>query len=368
MEQMRNEIKIVLTGGHAATTALAVVQEIRLRSLNWKIYFAGATSAIEGKKTKTFESEVLPKHDVIFLPLITGRVQRKFTIWTIPSILKIPVGIFQAVYYLIKIRPSVVLSFGGFASVPIVIAAKMLGIPIIIHEQTAAAGRANLFAAKFASIIALAREESIKYFPSSKTVITGNPVLTEITSIKSKVESNQKTIFITGGSRGSQSINTVLGIILPKLLIKYNVIHQTGELDFKKFETVKKSLPKNIGAKYTVFARVDPWAIAKMFQQSDLVVARAGANTVSDILAANKPSILIPLPISYLDEQTKNAKYAQKFGNSELINQSELSPSVLITKIETFFSNPKLQKTQKMANPDLSAAEKIVDLLDSYIN
>lgn len=366
---MKNKIKIVLTGGHAATTAIAVVQEIKSRSLEWQVFFIGVMKAIEGKNIKTLESEILPKYGVSFLPITAGRLQRKFTRWTIPSLLKIPVGFFQSVFHLIKIRPDAVLSFGGFASAPVVVAAKILGIPVIIHEQTAAAGRANIFAAKFADAVALAREESRRYFPPAKSIVTGNPVTIEIASIKQRSDTVQKTIFVTGGSRGSQSINNALLLTLPRLLSKYRVIHQTGELDLPKFESVKRDLPGSLSSNYTVFARVEPVGIAKIFGESDLVIARAGANTVSDILAAEKSSILIPLPISYLDEQTKNAKYAEKFGNTIVLNQKDLSPTALLDSVESLFS--KLRKRKQHVhypeNPDLAAGGKLVDLVMRYI-
>lgn len=361
--------KILLTGGHAATTALAVIQEIESRKLGWKIYFAGVKNAIEGKSIKTMESEILTEHGVMFLPLTAGRVQRRFTLWTIPSLLKIPLGLIQSIYYLVKIKPNIVLSFGGFASVPVVIAAKLTGVPVIIHEQTAAAGRANLFAAKFADAIALAREESVRYFNKTKTQIVGNPITREIALAKSNRLAQEKTIFITGGSRGSQKINEAIGLILPSLLSKYKVIHQTGELDFPQFTDFKNNLDKNLSGKYTVFARINPEEIAKIYQKSDLIIARAGANTVSDIIASEKPCILIPLPISYLDEQTKNAKYATKFGNTEIIEQNDLDSNTLLRSIESAFS--KLKKrghvVRQLPNPDLLASGKLVDLIKEHI-
>jgi len=100
-------VRVVLTGGHAATTAVAIIEEIKSEGLGWELYWIGVKNAIEGKKLTTLESEVLPGLGVKFLPLTTGRVQRRFTVWTIPSLLKIPVGIIQAFYYLIKIKPRV---------------------------------------------------------------------------------------------------------------------------------------------------------------------------------------------------------------------------------------------------------------------
>ena len=260
MEQSEeNRRRIVLTGGHAATTAVAVTQEIKSEGLDWDLYWIGVKNAIEGKKIVTLESEVLPRLGVKFLPLITGRMQRRFTIWTIPSILKIPIGFIQSFYYLIKIRPRVILSFGGFASFPVVFSGSILGIPVVIHEQTSAIGRSNRMSVKFAKEIALSRKESLKYYPKEKSVITGNPVMKEVVRIKPKIKIGQiPTIFITGGSRGSQSINESVEKILRQLLSKYRVIHQTGGLDYLKFSDIKQKLPQALRDNYEVFVRVNP--------------------------------------------------------------------------------------------------------------
>ena len=130
---------MVFTGGHAATTAVAVVEEIKDEGKEWKLYWIGVKNAIEGKKVITLESEVLPRLGVKFIPITTGRLQRKFTFYTIPSLLKIPVGFVQSFYYLLKIKPKAVLSFGGFASFPVVFNSRLLGIPVIVHEQTSVA-------------------------------------------------------------------------------------------------------------------------------------------------------------------------------------------------------------------------------------
>lgn len=217
----KKENRLILTGGHAATTAIAVVEEIKSQGKDWKLYWIGVKNAIEGKKMVTLESEALPRLGVKFLPLVAGRLQRRFTIWTIPSILKIPFGFIESLYYLLKIRPRAVLSFGGFASFPVVFNAKLLGIPVVLHEQTSAAGRSNLLSAKFASVIAISRKQSSKYFPSGKCVLTGNPVMKQVAKVKVKLKhSNPPVIFITGGSRGSQSINSAVEKILRSLLFQ----------------------------------------------------------------------------------------------------------------------------------------------------
>jgi len=362
--------KVVLTGGHAATTAVAVVEEIRLADLNWKLTWIGVKNAIEGKKVVTLESEVLPRLGVEFLPITTGRIQRRFTAWTIPSILRLPIGFIQAFYYLLKIKPRVVLSFGGFASFPVVFNAKLLGIPVVIHEQTTAAGMSNLLSTRFASKIALSRSESKKYYPSGKYVVTGNPVMKEITKVKPKLKlGDPPVIFITGGSRGSQSINDALEKILKTLLSRYKLIHQTGGLDYLKFSDIKQKLPRALKDNYEVFVRVNPLEVYKIYQECDIVVARAGANTVSEIMTVKRPAILIPLPISYMDEQMKNAEIARDWGAAKIIPQKNLMPEILFKYIEDSIKDYSavVGRIKQKESPDAGASRKLLVILKEYV-
>lgn len=361
---------MVLTGGHAATTAVAVVEEIRSQGKDWKLYWIGVKNAIEGKKVVTLESEVLPRLGVKFLPLVTGRLQRRFTVYTIPSYLKIPIGFFQSLYYLVRIKPRAILSFGGFASFPVVFNAKLLGIPVIVHEQTSAAGRANIASSRFATKIALARAESRKYFKDVECVITGNPVMKEIKSVKQKNNFKETpVIYITGGSRGSQSINNAVAVILKKLLAKYKVIHQTGGLDYLKFSEIKQKLPRALRNNYEVFVRVNPLEISKIYSRASIIVSRAGANTVSEIMLIKRPAILIPLPISYLDEQTENAKIAKKWGIADIIPQDKLTPEKLLSSVESLIQElPKIvQQMKGKVSPDFNASKRLVNLLGDYM-
>lgn len=364
-----NKNKLVLTGGHAATTAVAVVEEIRHQRKDWKLYWIGVKNAIEGKKVVTLESEVLPRLGVKFMPLTTGRFQRKFTFWTIPSVLKIPIGFVQSFFYLVKIKPNAVLSFGGFASFPVVFGAKILNIPVIIHEQTSTAGRANLFSSRYATLITLARQESVKYFKGHKHQVVGNPVMKNVKEVKPFSDVKTPVILIMGGSRGSQSINSAVENILRKLLSKYKVIHQTGGIDYLKYSQIKQRLPEALRENYEVFVRVNPLEIDKVYSQATIIVGRAGANTVSEIMFTKRPAILIPLPISYLDEQTENAKVAKAFGIAKIIPQDKLTPSRLMSEIEETISeaeNIKL-KVKNKKSPDFDASRKLVKLIDSFM-
>src|SRR3990167_6236343 len=342
--------KLVLTGGHAATTAYAVVGEIVKREKGWHVYFIGYRHAVEGKNIPTLESIIYPKIGISFHGLFTGRLQRHLNLLTI--------------------RPDIVLSFGGFVGFPVVFCAWLLKIPAVIHEQTSTIGRANKFSSLFAKKIALSRKESLKYFPSEKCVVVGNPILSKIAKVKSKSELGEPvTIYVTGGSRGSQIINSKIEKIIRDLAKRYMIIHHTGFLDFKKFKEIKNNLPERLSKYYEVHKVIDPTEIDNIYKRADIIVCRSGANTVSEIIVTRRPAILIPLPFSYMDEQTGNALFAQKFGIAKIIQQKDLSPKILLSTIEEIRKNWKNMVTQseKKVSPDIHASKKLVDLLEEYL-
>lgn len=355
--------RIVLTGGHAATTAMATVEELirRDKDKSLEIYWIGVEKAVEGSSVKTMEAELMPKMGVYFKPINTGRIQRRFTLWTIPSLLKIPFGFISALFLLLKIKPKVILSFGGFASFPVVVCGWFLGIPIVIHEQTACIGRANKYSLFFADKVALSRESSIKYINKKNYVVTGNPVMTQITEVKPKneISTGKPTLFIMGGSRGSQRINENIKPIIDDLITEFNVIHQVGPMDHEEYKTLEKS-------GYQVFDRIDPMKIDNVYREADIVVARAGANTVSEILVTGRPAILIPIPWSYMNEQYENAKYVEEIGLGEIIPQEKLSPKLLYENIVKIKTNWKIIN-KNVVSPDIEASKKLVDLLEEYI-
>ena len=159
--------RIVLTGGHAGTTAFATVEEIVKRKKAWELFWIGPKSAVEGKNIPTAASLILPQYGVYHHPIIAGRITKKWTRWSLPSLFKIPIDFIQALILLIKIKPKVILSFGGYVAFPVVVTGWLLGIPVIIHAQTVVVGLANRFLAFFARKIAVARGESRELLPKN---------------------------------------------------------------------------------------------------------------------------------------------------------------------------------------------------------
>ena len=362
---MKKNNKIILTGGHAGTTALSVVEEINKLKLDWEIHWIGSKKSIEGKKALSLEFNYLKKFNVKFHPIIFGKLQRKFSIWTFFTFFKVPIGFIQAFYYLMTIKPFVVLSFGGFASFPVVVVSRILKIPVLIHEQTTVAGRSNMLSSKFADKVLLSRESSKEYFSKDKYLVVGNPILSQyFKDNKSLKTDNKKTIFIMGGSRGSQQINKIIKQVLIKLLDKYKIIHLTGEIDYKEFEKLKSNIVNDKSKNYHIFSSVDPYEMLEIYNNSQLVISRAGANTISELIALNKPSIFIPIPWSYLNEQEKNAQFASKYIPAVILDQNDISEEKLLDRIKYLINFDNI--TAKNDFLDKEASQRIVNLLNKY--
>lgn len=354
--------KILLTGSHAGATAFALIKEIKDQNLNWDIFWVGKKWADEAKIGTTLEYNSLPKIGVSFFEIESGRIQTKFTRYTISALLKIPFGFIQSLFVLLKIKPNVILSFGGASGALVSFWGFVLNIPVVVHEQTSALGRANKFSSYFAKVVAVSRETSIGYLKNKKVVLTGNPVSAEILKLSLKNRrSNVKTIFVTGGSRGSDTINEAVSKIIKELSSKYNLILQVGKGKLSSF----KNLPSNV----EIYEQIDSSSWPKYIDRADILISRSGANIISELIALKIPSILVPLPYTYNDEQYKNACYAQKIGLARIIKQDELTAKKLLLEIDFLVKNYKkiIQNTKDVVSPDLDASSKLLDLLKSYI-
>lgn len=377
MEEQKRKSKktrILLAGGHGATTAISVVEELSRRSGRkkaWETHWVGPKYAMEGKKTPTLASFALPKMGVTFHPIYAGKFQKKFTRWTIPSLAKIPAGFVHAFEIVRKVKPDVILSFGGFAAFPVVVAGKIFNIPVVLHEQTTTLGKANQRSIPFANKIAISRPESKNKVPENKSVLTGNPIMSRVASIKAKTRiGNPSTIYITGGSTGAGAMNDLIREIIGKILKENIVIHNTGRLDFDKFKKLKEQLPKSLAKNYEVYDFIDPKMVGSVFARADIIVSRAGANTVSEIIATKRPAILIPLPFSHFDEQKKNAYYAQKWGIAKVMEQETLEPYNLLKEVERTKRNWRkiVKGIKNKKSPDLDASKKLVDLIEKLLD
>jgi UDP-N-acetylglucosamine--N-acetylmuramyl-(pentapeptide) pyrophosphoryl-undecaprenol N-acetylglucosamine transferase len=362
--------KIVITGGHL-TPALALIEALPKK--NWQILFIGRARASEAEATPSMEAPVIKEMQIPFRPLNAGRIQRHFTRWTIPSILKIPLGFVQAFIYLWHFKPNVILSFGGYLSSPVVFAAWLLQIPVLTHEQTTVKGLATRFNALFAKIIAVSWTASMYQFPQNKVVLTGNPIRSEILKTNEDVwkalryEKGLPLIFITGGNQGGHVINKTVEKCLLLLTEKANVFHQCGHLEaFKDYERLTRErlrLPAQKKRRYHVKKYLNAREMGTFLNKADLVIARAGANTITELAVLGKPCLLIPLP----GEQTQNAQLLFEAGTAEILAQDKLAPENFLRLTEKILKNlSHYQKNSSQAEAlvETGAAQKIVRELE----
>jgi UDP-N-acetylglucosamine--N-acetylmuramyl-(pentapeptide) pyrophosphoryl-undecaprenol N-acetylglucosamine transferase len=369
-------MKLLITaggGGHFAP-ALAVIEKL---PKDWEVLLVGRKYAFEGDKTHSLEYQTAEKLNIPFVTLTTGRLQRKLTRYTFSSLLKTPVGFSQAFNIITKYKPDVILSFGGYVSLPVAVVGYSVGIPLVVHEQTLGAGLTNKFVAKFAKKICISWEESEKFFPKEKVVLTGNPLRSNFISSSNRrartIKGNKPLVYITGGSGGAHGINILIESCLESLLEKYILIHQTGDAkqfnDFDRLNEKKASMPKELQERYLLTKFVDPSDVPILFEKADLVISRAGINTVTELLFLGKPCLLIPLPHGQHNEQLQNAKFVQRIGLGEVAEQHELNSEKVTRLIDQMFATidtyrKHASEAKKLAHPH--AAEKIIEVI-SYV-
>ncbi len=321
-------MKILVTGTHF-TPAVATLEKLK-EYPDTRVVYAGRKTTQEGDSVPSVESQILPSMGVKFIPVITGRLQRSFTVYTIPSLLKIPIGFIQSLFIILAEKPDVILSFGGYVAVPLVVMGWLFSVPIIIHEQTLVSGLANKISALFADKIAVSFPNTMK---GEKVILTGNPVRRIIASTKVRQDTKLPVILITGGNQGSHVINLSAEQCIERLTKIAKIIHVTGDNKFKDCERLKVKE----GANYKVQKWIDSdWG--DVLSNADLVVSRAGINTLTEVAILGKPTLVIPIKNK---EQNKNAEYFEKLGLTKVLPQSKLSGQTLFENIQFMLSNLK---------------------------
>ncbi len=323
--QTKNIKTIVFTGGHH-NSALVLAKLLCKRG--FKIIWFGHKHTMFREKSLSAEFLEVKEAGIPFIELKTGKFYRTLN----PLILaKIPFGFFQAFSLLIKYKPSLIVSFGGYLSVPVVLAGWFLKVPSVTHEQTTTIGVANKLISFFAKKIFLTWDSSKKFFPENKLKVVGLPVRKELLNLKKEKSFFQEklpTILILGGKQGSHILNQTIMENLTFLLQKYNLIHQTGfsqkTKDFEKLKNIKKGLSVKLKKRYVVKPYFFKKELVQVLKITDLVISRSGAHIVYELALMGKPAVLIPYPWSYQKEQEFNARLLADNGGALLLEQKNL--------------------------------------------
>ncbi len=337
-----SEMKILVTGAHF-TPAKAVIEEF-LKKGGIEIIYVGRRTTMEGDNALSGEFLEFSKLKIKYLTIIAGRLRRSFDIYTVLSLFKIPVGIIQAFFIVLTQKPDVILSFGGYVSVPVVLAGWLFSVPVIIHEQGLTMGLANKISSIFADKIAVSFEKNSS--KGKKEVFTGNPLREEILHPQMQLKADYQKIFtesqrfklpvilVMGGNQGSHAINLAVEGCLAKLAKAACVIHQTGQSKFGDFERLEKYK----SGRYLPIVWVGQ-EIGYILSKADLVICRAGINTLTEISHFRVPALCIPIPGHF--EQNLNADYFEKSGLVKKIPQNKLSPASLMGNIKSVVNHPK---------------------------
>lgn len=342
-------MKILLTGGgtggHVAPI-LAVVSEIK-KIVKEKNMHEPEFMLIT---PDDYFREEIRKSGIKVRKIQAGKLRRYFDLKNLFDIFRIFAGVAQSAYYIWKFDPDVVFSKGGFASVPAVFASWLLRVPIVTHESDIIPGLANKINSFFASKVLVSFNETQKYFKKNKAVLTGNPIRDDISTGNAEngrkifgISGSFPTLLIFGGSQGARRINEAVLDSLKDLLERFNVIHICGKNNFKSIkDAVEKRNMPNI-ARYRLF----PFLFDEMkeaYAVSDLIVSRAGASSIAEIIEVGKPSIIIPLSGSANGHQEKNAAWLSKMGLAKVLLEKDLTGARLFKEIVDLYESEEKEK------------------------
>lgn len=367
------KVKILFTGGGTGghfypiiAVAEAVHDVVRQEHLlDPSLYYAAP---------KPYDREMLQANDVTFVGTAAGKMRRYFSLLNFFDWFKTGWGIFRSVLRIFFLYPDVVFGKGGYASFPTLLAARLFGIPVVIHESDTVPGKVNAWAGKFARKIAVSFPETAALFPADKTIVTGQPIRKAALHPSAegareflKLEPSVPIIFVIGGSQGSVALNEAMLGALPQLLPNYQVVHQCGEANIEDVAGRARIIVGNTPYKdrYKPFGYLNDVAMRMSAGAASLVVSRAGSG-LFEIAAWGLPSILVPLPDSAEDHQVKNAFAYARTGACAVIEQNNLTPGLLTAEITRILANPQIAAAMSAAAKKYSradAAETIARLL-----
>src|SRR3989338_1297934 len=339
------------TGGHfypIIAIAEAVGDLVREKRLvTPKLYYLAPNS---------FDEKALFENGIVFIRIPAGKIRRYRSFKNVLDYFFTLAGTLSAVFALFRIYPDVLVSKGGYGSVPAVLAARFLGIPILIHESDTKPGRANLLAAPWAEKIAISFESAAALFPEKvrgRIARTGIPIRKALANLHVegarqylKLDEGVPTLVILGGSQGALTINETVLSALSDLVALANIIHQTGSLHFKNVETVARValMGSPHALRYHPLEYLSETSLQRAAAVADLIVSRAGAGSIAEIGLWKKPAILIPIPESVSHDQRTNAYSYARTGAAIVLEEENLTPHLLVSEVRRVLSDPALRE------------------------
>lgn len=361
MAERERPIRLLITGGGTGGhlfPAVAAAQALQARLFESEVLFVGTRRKIDTQSLERYGF----KHCSITSYGLKGTTATEL----VKALAILPLSFSQAIARIRAFAPDVALGVGGYVTGPVMAAARFLGVPTVIHEQNSVPGMANRKLGRLVDRVCVSLPGSESYFPAEKTVLTGNPVRTNILQLAQAVERQhgaRLTLLVLGGSQGAHAVNDLVAGAFcgesRELVKDLDIIHQTGKSDYD-----------TIAARYKqagLQARVAPFFedMAEVYGQADLLVSRAGATTLTELAVLGKPAILIPYPYAADNHQKKNGDYYVQGGGAIMYEEKEITSQVLAQAIATLAGyrdrlTGMSRKMRALGMPD--AAEKIVDI------
>ncbi|WP_019391728.1 undecaprenyldiphospho-muramoylpentapeptide beta-N-acetylglucosaminyltransferase [Priestia filamentosa] len=349
------------TGGHIYP-ALALIREIQKQETNTEVLYIGSE--------KGLESDIVKRAGIPFRAIEISGFKRKLSFDNVKTVARFLKGVSKSKKYIKEFKPDVVIGTGGYVCGPVVYAASKLGVPTVIHEQNSVPGLTNKFLSKYVDKVAVCFEQAEAFFPSEKVVMTGNPRASEVLNqdgVKGKndvgLSLNKKSVLIVGGSRGARPINDALLSVIKEAGQKpYEFLYVTGDVHY---ERVVKQL-EEAGAQGNVIVKPFLHNMPEVLSGVDLIVARAGATTLSEITALGLPSILVPSPYVTNNHQEKNARALSDNDAATLCLEADLTGERLLESIDEILLNEQKLKDMRAASKKLgmpNAATVLYELL-----
>ena len=350
--------KIVLTGGGTAghvTPNLALIPSLKERG--YDIHYIGSYQGIEKK--------LIEDANIPYSGISSGKLRRYFDLRNFSDPFRVIKGYEEACKLLKELKPDVVFSKGGFVAVPVVMAARHRHIPAIIHESDMTPGLANKLCIPSAQKVCCNFPETLQYLPEEKAVLTGSPIRAELLKGDrlaglqyAHLSAEKPVILVIGGSLGSVTVNQAVRTLLPRLLPHFQVVHICGK------DHLDESLIGTAG--YVQYEYVDA-PLRHLFAAADLIISRAGANSICEILALKKPNILIPLSASASrGDQILNARSFEKQGFSKVLEEEQLTDDNLLNTIQDTYHNRQKYIASMEQSTLNDAVSVVMDLISSY--
>lgn len=345
-------IRVIVTGGGTGGhtyPALTAIRTLRARlaeaGTEPELLWVGVAHGLEAR--------IATQEGVPFKAITTGKLRRSPNareLWrNVVDAFRIPLGVLQAILTVLRVKPAVVLSTGGYVSVPIGVAAWLFRRPLVMHEQILTLGLANRILARLATRVLLSHESSVTHLPArarSRAVVTGNPVRPEVLAgdpqrarVGYGLDPRLPLVFVTGGAQGAVQVNNLVTEILTEVLPYCQVLHQCGEYSFERMKEVAAALPEHLRARYRVVDYIHG-ELPDVLAAADIVVARSGAGTVAELTALGKACILIPLIPTGGDEQRRTARHLAEAGAARMLAGPDATGARLRDEVLTLLKDP----------------------------